>query len=413
MNIINTTSQLWAFRRGAMMLKLLVLLFLVVSSGFAQNIVPQGFLGTWEGELLVDHDGARVQSQVSITFLKGGGVKLTSAFSEDVASYKMERDNILVEFNNGRNEGFELSNIKLTNTTLSAILTFRADASNVSSYLALTRQKGPRTDIRFSAPTDCRGIILPASVQKVFQKYDMSCPIDIVEHTNWYNQSFFEDFLTELIRTLLPTKTRQRLRLFSITANYVGNNRAVLAWQGDLYPEDNHVLSQTLSVLTRLVKANQEIVPYDQLPQNQQLNYSMTSKQLRPEFLNGSDINYQVVWGEILNIASKMGIRLDIKSELTNHDDRTIGEITSRKVAQSADEFLYFERVSVQMKASEDRKNLFVQIDSELVKRRGFSSYLYRAECVVEAPEKYPSNAVHCSEAPYLWAVTRALMKEK
>jgi hypothetical protein len=383
----------------------------MAGSTYAQQVRIEEILGFWEGSIVIEFDGKQLDSAVTFEFASDQTLKLSMSATQ-FATYKIDKNRIEVLFNDGISESFTLIDPKVSDQGLSARLSFNSDPPNLYSYIRLRKSRPRQVLNNATKDATCDGIDLTGNIQDIFTKYQFKCPIDVTENMKWYNVEFFSRFLKELVTAdMAVSYPRVGLR----PDVYVNTDGVTVLLRP--VPSSTDPVGQTLvkfststieKSLLRYFKAFERLTVTDGEEGEQVAAKVFNSGQLKSKYVSSGFIDLDLVWNEVFNTAIKLDIRLDSRTELHTGNDRSIKESVARKIGES-DGFHYFERVNVSMRdPSQNRRNVTIQIESEIFKRKGYSNYRQMVECVLN-PATSASKLVKCAEAPYLKAVSDAL----
>lgn len=384
-------------------LLVLLAIYLLPLTVYAQQIREEKIIGSWEGPMVTELEGQQFETVVRFEFSRDKKVKLTMSGTQ-VASYEINENWINIIFNNNLNEPLVLSNIRVSDKAMWANARFSSDPPSMSSYVLLSKLDSCSIPSKALIEGSCNDLNIPSGIKGIFNKYELRCPVDIEENAKWYNFDWFSKFLSEVIQNSISPGSKSS----PITPHIYGYAQriSVIVSNKDEEEKVNRILASLKPYFKDIDKIN---VDYGMAVGERVSANIVSGAQVKPNFLSGSNINYDRVWNEIINAAVPLGIRLDTKTEVRNGNDRSIKQSVPRKIAESQG-FFYFEKVNISMKdPNRDGKNVLIEINSEIYKRKGYSNFRQTVECSLNQFGESGSSNVVCSEAPYLRAVVYAV----
>lgn len=380
-------------------------------SASSQTLVKQNIIGLWEGTVVMHIDEERMATRVRFEF-GSDGVLTLSMDHEERAQYRLAGDRIDVLFNDGSNEPFVLDNVVVSDRGLSADLHFVSDPPTLKTSVRLAKMEREQLGTTNGSSGGCSN--LPPEIESIFAKYQFTCPIRIWENMNWYNIDPFSHFLSEVVAASVKHETP-----FSpVTAPYafVAEGKINIVAIPSTWNEwqRKNVTERVLKTLAPYIKDIDRLNVVPEMAQGERVSaMTMHYSSIQSKYLVGSLIDYDRIWGEIFNVATRLGIRLDAETESKDRDERRVKESRPRKIGE-VNGFFYFETVNVLMKDTVgDKAHLLIQIESEIFKRKGYSNRKRIVECRLDAgmSSGLGDSDIGCAEAPFLAAVTRAIQK--
>jgi len=404
-----------------------------VKTANAQTIKADQLVGTWTGSITTVYGELKDETPISVNFEDGYTVTLTMLVS-NTATYTVENNTILIFFRGSQNEPLTLENVRLKQDSMVAEGHFPSDHSSISNRLTLFKTANEGR-VAPTARTFCGKNEVHPNVQLLFDKYQVRCPINVLENSRWYNSPFFTAFLADLIKEILRMSadplSSEELRFSKVISEY--RSREFRDYLRE-YPNGQfanlarHMLRRSDParvnsasnygvVITvydeRSVKIIQEFIkPILEDPNHLTFQlyrepgapypYMFRVSELKPSFRENNFTNLNKVWTEIVNAAAPLGINLDSKTITEKEQTRTISQTVPRRITEPGG-YIYFEYVTVTM-ISKGPDDLMVDLKSKIIKRKGYSSLLHSIECDLNG-----GSSTVCSEQPYMKAIIRAL----
>jgi hypothetical protein len=164
----------------------------------AQGIKREQLVGTWNGSITTVYEGVKDETPITINFENSSTVTLTMLVPQK-AEYTVEGNTIRITFNSQQYEPLTLENVRLSQNSMVADGHFPSDPSSISNRLILSRTDNDSRANTYSPNGFCGKTDLSPNVQIIFDRYQIKCPINILENSRWYNFTFFESFLRDLI----------------------------------------------------------------------------------------------------------------------------------------------------------------------------------------------------------------------
>lgn len=392
-------------------------------------------IGTWAGSMTTSYGQDPVVTRVAITFDDGSKVLVTEPVLPE-GIYKLNGNEIVLDFQFKTIEPITLTNVRLSASSLEADAKFASDSGQVRNHLVLARQKpepvvpappGPVGKMPWktvpssgvaTAPSVCGGIPIAPFVKEWLNIYQMKCPINIVEHLSWYKFNFFTELLSTLTNNLTYDPWKPDVGVINTTPHPLRDPARIKGGRGGILILVRTVerRDQIRALLTPLVedKEHLAIEAFEDYSLMQAGTHSFPASALKPSLRVNDSIEVEKVWAAIVNAALPLGINLDGKSETKKPGELTIKQTTPRRIPDPGG-YIYFEYVSVTMRidgrGTPDR--LSVDVTSRIVKRKGFSSFVQKVDCdLYEARDRFGAGTI-CSEAPYLKAIIKSLTGEE
>lgn len=260
---------------------------------------------------------------------------------------------------------------------------------------------------------------IPIAASSLFEKYQLDCPIVIPEGTEW----FMEPLVTRFLKEYFDLYGRAQLSRFhpgvskvsvrSVSRRFGQGVNVEFHEEGGGLPTRENVEAsvrlrkELLTILSPLFRGGAH------QPESFCCAHYMLfgNEELKPEFLDGSFVNFDRVWHRALTaIETVPDLRVNPASLQTRAGSRTIKTFT-RSVPSGDPGFLVFEDVTVTM-SQEDRHSVQLTILSDVCRRRRSSRNCVSLQLGGRADIKNRGSMnSYASEAPAGKAVMKALKK--
>lgn len=393
-----------------------ILLVLIIQANLktinAQKIQKDLLLGTWVGSITTVYDGGKDETPITVSFETGSTVTLTMLVPRK-AKYAVSRNTIRITFDSDQNEPLTLDNVLLNKNSLTAEGHFPSDQSFISSRIILSRATNDRVVESKSQNGVCGKTDIRPNLQKLFDKYQIRCPINVLENSRWYSFPFLKGFLDEVLQEAQTLNQQDSLQ----TAGSEASTRAKRTlgyvfkdYDGIVIGVFSEQSKQTIEKILTPILIDPQNLRFSRLDLLAGIgaSYSFRVDELKPKFRNGSLVNTDLVWTEVINAALPLGINLDAKTIKQNESMIAISQTVPRRIIEPGG-YIYFEYVTVTMSDPSSRaESVIVEVKSKIIKRKGYSSSVRSVDCDLDT-----AKSSTCSEQPYMKAIIKALTDRK
>lgn len=317
------------------LLTTLVMIVFTIPVIQGQQIQSDTLTGEWQGTVTSKLNQLSAQGPISLSFRSAQRVSITTPKQEE-GTFTVEGESIIITLRDAPTEPIRLNHVRIRRDSMRAELIILSDPPGMSNIIELSRVTTQSQALaQASVQKVCNDLNLPEGVLKIFEKYEIDCPIKFPANGSYYELAFYRRLLSEVIRELIGqsydlTYAKQRLSI------KVPNAARAVEVENVLIP-----LLQTPSILD----IENTSLPRCPLGMKCALEF-LDVRSLKPEYVSNGKIDFNRVWSKIIQIAESHNVRFVATGREGNSGSAQTG--APSPVAQNQNG-LFYEKISVQM----------------------------------------------------------------
>lgn len=318
------------------LLVILAIIFFTAHYTYGQQIQPAALSGRWQGTVTSKVKEFRAQGTISIFFRDQQKVSISTP-EQDEGTFAIEGDSIIITLQDTPSEPIKLKHVSIQGNTLRAELVLVSDAPGISNVVELSKLAAQsKTMLAPSgSPNICADLNLPESIQTLFEKYEIGCPINLPKNASYYELAFYRRLLSDVVRELIG-------KTYDIA--YTEGKLHVLVPNYERAMELRNIIAPLLQDANLLAIS---IVGMPRCPPPFQCGLEFLGvRELKPEYRSNDRIDFNQVWSKVIQVAEAKNVRF----VGTSRDGNSWSAQTSEPslVAQNPNGFFY-EKLSIQM----------------------------------------------------------------
>lgn len=319
-----------------LLLPTFTIIFVSASLTLGQQIQPTALAGEWQGVITSKVKGSSARGSISVYFRGGQEVSIGTPEQEE-GTFVVEGDSIVITPKDTPKDLIRLNHVLIQGDTLHAELVVASDPPGISNTVELSKLTAQRRAMsaQSRAVSVCADLDLPQGVKKLFEKYEIDCPIKVPGDAPYYELAFYRHLLSEVVRELSG-------RTYEIT--YAGGKFQLLAPNAERAREAYDIIVPLLqdpgTLEVSIIGA-----PRCPPPFRCALEF-LDVRELKPEYVSGDRIDFNRVWSKVVEVAESKNVRF----VATNRDASGWSAQTGDPalVAQNQNGYFY-EKISVLM----------------------------------------------------------------
>lgn len=383
-------------------MKLLFTIFVIIVTTFlaqAQQISSETLIGEWQGFVTTKFKDFRTQGNISLKFHTGEKISIVTSKQEE-GNFAILGDSIIITLTNEQDEPIKLNKVQIKDGKLNANLVISSDPPGLSNWIELSKIT---TQISKSlAPAGnaavCSDLDLPNGVIKLFEKYEIDCPITFPQKASYHELAFYRGFLSEIIKEVIGQRYE--------TA-YIDGKLVINVTNGARIEEVKSIVRPLLKDPNVLVIPDKDSPP---CPPGEKCALGFVEvTDLKSAYISNGKIDFNRVWSKVIEIAESKNVRFLSSNRENNTWNAQTGNPSP--VAQNQ-HGIFYEKISVQMAdESNDGKVIRLHIKSEIWRKAAVGvkkPIKIEDQCSVGTATSFD---VVCSDMPIMKAIINAITK--